>query len=179
MVMQSILANKEAHIEKIKLLFNEIDAQDRGLITYQMFEEKVGDQAVKAYFESMDLNVWDAWSFFKLLDLDSGGAVEIEEFLMGCLRLRGTARAIDIAKLIHEQAWLLKNQGHFWTFVEVQLQELRQQLNQLAPTAPPSLGSPSLPTYQAGHAASAFTRLRVWHQDHRIWQSSGLMAVTG
>ncbi|CAK9071852.1 unnamed protein product [Durusdinium trenchii] len=135
MVMQSILANKEAHIEKIKLLFNEIDAQDRGLITYQMFEEKVGDQAVKAYFESMDLNVWDAWSFFKLLDLDSGGAVEIEEFLMGCLRLRGTARAIDIAKLIHEQAWLLKNQGHFWTFVEVQLQELRQQLNQLAPTA--------------------------------------------
>lgn len=25
-----------------------------------MFEEKVGDQAVKAYFESMDLDVWDA-----------------------------------------------------------------------------------------------------------------------
>ena len=61
-----------------------------------------------------------AWSFFKLLDLDSGGAVEIEEFLMGCLRLRGSARAIDIAKLIHDQAWLLKNQSHFWTFVEAQ-----------------------------------------------------------
>ena len=96
-----------------------------------MFEEKVTDEAVKAYFESMDLDVWDAWSFFKLLDLDSGGAVEIEEFLMGCLRLRGSARAIDIAKLIHDQAWLLKNQSHFWTFVEVQLQELRQQLKQL------------------------------------------------
>ena len=26
----------------------------------RMFEEKVGDQAVKAYFESMDLDVWDA-----------------------------------------------------------------------------------------------------------------------
>ena len=77
------------------------------------------------------MEVWDAWSFFKLLDLDSGGAVEIEEFLMGCLRLRGSARAIDIAKLIHDQAWLLKNQSHFWTFVEVQLQELRQQLKQL------------------------------------------------
>ena len=25
----------------------------------------------------------------RLLDMDSGGAVEIEEFLMGCLRLRG------------------------------------------------------------------------------------------
>ena len=28
--------------------------------------------------------VWDAWTFFKLLDMDSGGAVEVEEFLMGC-----------------------------------------------------------------------------------------------
>eukprot|EP00435_Cladocopium_sp_Y103_P005325 s1799_g1.t1 len=143
MVMQSILANKEAHVEKIKFLFSEIDAEDRGLITYKMFEEKVGDQAVKAYFESMDLDVWDAWSFFKLLDLDAGGAVEIEEFLMGCLRLRGSARAIDIAKLIHDQAWLLKNQSHFWTFVEVQLQELKQQLRHLAPTAekPQDLGA--------------------------------------
>ena len=26
-----------------------------------------------------------------------GGAVEIEEFLLGCLRLRGSARAMDIA----------------------------------------------------------------------------------
>lgn len=25
-----------------------------------MFEEKVGDKEVKAYFESMDLDVWDA-----------------------------------------------------------------------------------------------------------------------
>lgn len=146
MVMQSILANKEAHVEKIKFLFSEIDAEDRGLITYKMFEEKVGDQAVKAYFESMDLDVWDAWSFFKLLDLDAGGAVEIEEFLMGCLRLRGSARAIDIAKLIHDQAWLLKNQSHFWTFVEVQLQELKQQLRHLAPTAVGSpMGSPTSP----------------------------------
>jgi len=178
MVMQSILANKEAHIEKIKFLFSEIDAEERGLITYKMFEEKVGDQAVKAYFESMDLDVWDAWSFFKLLDLDAGcvhrksaghkghhgppyawnfgqpnrvsqsGAVEIEEFLMGCLRLRGSARAIDIAKLIHDQAWLLKNQSHFWTFVEVQLQELKQQLRHLAPTAVGAgspMGSPTSP----------------------------------
>ena len=26
----------------------------------RMFEEKVTDEAVKAYFESMDLDVWDA-----------------------------------------------------------------------------------------------------------------------
>ena len=37
-------------------------------------------------------------------DDDVGGAIEVEEFLMGCLRLRGSARAMDMAKLCHDQA---------------------------------------------------------------------------
>lgn len=32
------------------------------------------------------LDIWDAWSFFKTLDLDQSGEVDIEEFLLGCLR---------------------------------------------------------------------------------------------
>ena len=42
--------------------------------------------------------MWDAWSFFKLLDLDQGGAVSVDEFLMGCLRFRGAARAMDVCR---------------------------------------------------------------------------------
>lgn len=63
------------------------------------------------YFQTLGLDVWDAWSFFKLLDKDSGGAVEVEEFLMGCLRLRGQATAMDVGKIINDQTWLIKNQG--------------------------------------------------------------------
>eukprot|EP00913_Durusdinium_trenchii_P001241 g1143.t1 len=114
-VLQSILANKQAHIEKIRYLFNEIDAEEE----------------VQTYFESIDLDIWDAWSFFKLLDLDSGGAIEVEEFLMGCLRLRGNARAMDMAKLCHDQAWLIRNQSRFWNFVEEELIRTRQRLDQL------------------------------------------------
>ncbi|CAE7301905.1 CACNA1H [Symbiodinium sp. CCMP2592] len=36
MVLQSILANKQAHIEKIRYLFSEIDQEDSGVITFQM-----------------------------------------------------------------------------------------------------------------------------------------------
>ena len=41
-------------------------------------EEKIGCPAVREYFESLGLDIWDAWTFFKLLDLDAGGAVEAE-----------------------------------------------------------------------------------------------------
>eukprot|EP00435_Cladocopium_sp_Y103_P067370 s2528_g29.t4 len=145
----------DAHIEKIRMLFSEIDEDASGVITYQMFEKGIRSQDVKmlgrmmgrrerrlppfalkmetaglapahlrTYFESIDLDVWDAWTFFKLLDMDSGGAVEIEEFLMGCLRLRGNAKAMDIAKLCHDQTWLIREQARFWEFVEDELNHL-------------------------------------------------------
>ena len=64
------------------------------------------------------MEVWDAWSFFKLLDEDAGGAVEIEEFLQGCLRLRGQARATDVVRLVHDQTWLIREHGKLATYVE-------------------------------------------------------------
>ena len=48
----------------------------------------------------------------------TGGAVEVEEFLLGCLRLGGHARAMDIAKLTYDQTWLIKSQGNFFEIVK-------------------------------------------------------------
>ncbi|CAJ1352609.1 unnamed protein product [Effrenium voratum] len=100
-VMHAILADKQKHLAKIRALFNEIGKHQDGYITYAMLEEKVNSPEVRDYFGSLGLDIWDAWSFFKLLDLDEGGSVEIEEFLMGCLRLRGSATAMDVQKIIN------------------------------------------------------------------------------
>jgi len=127
-MVHSVLKNQKAHITKIKQLFSKIGDEHTGTITFARFEEKITSPAVRAYFEVLGLDVWDAWSFFKLLDLEKGGDVKIEEFLMGCLRLRGSARAIDVGKLIHDQTWLIRNQGKFQTFVEVELQKLQEQM---------------------------------------------------
>eukprot|EP00439_Symbiodinium_sp_Y106_P083215 s119_g23.t1 len=114
----ALMPQPEAHVEKIRALFSKLGAEKDGIITYSMFQEGVKSQAVVEYFETLGLDVWDAWSFFKLLDLDSGGAVDIEEFFKGCLRLRGQARGVDVGKLMHDQSWLIKNQGHFQTYME-------------------------------------------------------------
>lgn len=129
-VVQSILADKQAHLQKIRDLFGKLGDQD-GVITYTMFEEKINSPAVREYFESLGLDVWDAWTFFKLLDQDAGGAIEIEEFLMGCLRLRGQARAMELAKIIQDQSWLIKNQGLLGVYVESEIGQLRQDLAQI------------------------------------------------
>ncbi|CAE7880335.1 CACNA1H [Symbiodinium sp. KB8] len=128
-VIQSILENKEAHLAKIRRLFSQFGGEDCTTITFAMFEETIKSPEVREYFESLGLDIWDAWSFFKLLDLDAGGEVEIDEFLMGCLRLRGNARAVDVGKLIHDQTWLIKMFGRFQCHVEDQLSQLTAALS--------------------------------------------------
>ncbi|CAJ1342904.1 unnamed protein product [Effrenium voratum] len=147
-VVQSILENKEAHLTKIKALFSKFGVDDEGdeetaHITFPMFEEKIGTPEVRDYFESLRLDVSDAWTFFKMLDLDGGGAIALDEFLMGCLRLRGQARAIDVGKILHEQSWLIRNQGKFQTHVEVELKTMKAQLEKLLFGFDPTPSSPS------------------------------------
>jgi len=128
-VVQAILEDKEAHVAKIRSLFNQFGGDgDTSVVTYAMFEEKINCPEVREYFESLGLDIWDAWSFFKLLDLDAGGEVEIDEFLMGCLRLRGAARAIDVGKIIHDQTWLIRSQSRFQSHVETQLARLTDMI---------------------------------------------------
>jgi len=126
--IQSMIANKEAHLTKVRALFNQLGTDERSVITFRQFEDKINSDEVREYFETLGLDVWDAWSFFKLLDRDGGGSVEIEEFLKGCLRFRGQARAIDIGQLIHDQEWMIRNQGRFQTYMEVELGKLKKSL---------------------------------------------------
>lgn len=128
MMVQSILDDKEAHLEKIKALFSQMAYNEEGGITFAMFEEKINSAAVKEYFATLGLDVWDAWSFFKLLDADAGGSVEIEEFLMGCLRLRGQATAIDVGKILQDQEFLIKNQDRFFGVLDAELRDLKMEL---------------------------------------------------
>lgn len=131
-IVHAMLANKEAHIEKISSLFSQLGAEKTGVITYAMFEEGMNTPAICEYFETLGLDVWDAWSFFKLLDMDRGGAVEIGEFFKGCLRLRGQARGVDVGRIMHDQNWLIKNTGHFQAYMEVKIKQLTEMMSKLS-----------------------------------------------
>eukprot|EP00931_Biecheleriopsis_adriatica_P096910 TRINITY_DN7063_c0_g1_i1.p1 TRINITY_DN7063_c0_g1~~TRINITY_DN7063_c0_g1_i1.p1 ORF type:complete len:658 (-),score=146.83 TRINITY_DN7063_c0_g1_i1:145-2118(-) len=132
MLMQSIIADKEAHVEKVRSLFKDLDDDDSGFISLAELEENMHKKSVQTYFEALELNVSDAWNFFKLLDTDGGSAIEIEEFLFGCLRLRGEAKALELAKLQIDQQWMSKTMGKFMVYVEVSLKKLERHLKHLA-----------------------------------------------
>jgi hypothetical protein len=84
-------------------LFDDIDFSGTGLISWEQFRKmscKPGKMDM--YFKAVDLDPNEAGGLFKLLDLDESGTINVDEFVMGCLRLRGPAKAIDMATLMFD-----------------------------------------------------------------------------
>merc|ERR1712113_740981 len=93
------LADKKRYMMELKELFRSWDTSGDGDLTLTEFQEHISDERMQAFFRSLEIEANDAWSLFKLLDADGQGAVDSEEFVAGCLRLRGAAKAIHIAEL--------------------------------------------------------------------------------
>lgn len=142
LVMQNVFQEKKEHMKKLGHLFNKIDENGQGTITLTDLEEHIEDPEVKTYFEALELQVEDVWTFFKLLDEDSGAEVDMEEFLMGCMRLRGNAKSLDLAKLMHSHAFSVKQQADFMVFCEQWFQKLDMARGEeLTPTAATRAGT--------------------------------------
>jgi len=133
MTIQSHITNKKMHVARIKRLFKEIDSDESGHITIKEFERHLRDESVQAYFESLELDPSDAWTLFKLLDWDASHAIDIDEFVLGCMRLKGAARSADIARLTYEHKWLITRMTSFIRYTEEQFALLREHLEYVQP----------------------------------------------
>merc|ERR1719215_854331 len=90
----------ETYTQRIRNFFLAADIDKSGTLSWDEFRTYLQDRKVKAYFQSMDLDVSQAHVLFELLDSDGSDQVELQEFLDGCMRLKGNAKSIDLNKLI-------------------------------------------------------------------------------
>merc|ERR1712136_167762 len=93
------LSRKRHCMEELQSIFHEIDHDGSGTITYDEFKSAISKDEVHALFETLGLGISDDLKIFKALDIDGNSHLEIEEFVMGCLSLRGTATAVDMENL--------------------------------------------------------------------------------
>jgi len=104
MQVQASLADKDKFSKQLAKLFETIDEDHSGNITVQELEEMIKDdsEGAAAVFSAMDISVETALQLCVLLDQDGGGTISLDEFVEGCLKLRGNAKATDIHLLMHE-----------------------------------------------------------------------------
>jgi len=102
LMVQAQLAEKERYVSKAQQLFKDIDGEEQGILTYAEFENRLKDESVRTYFSLLELDISDAWTLFKLIDINDAYEVSIEDFVTGCLRLKGSAKSIDIATIMYQ-----------------------------------------------------------------------------
>merc|ERR1719262_202234 len=102
-----------------------MDEDEKGTISFEEFESKLGDERVIAYFNAMKLDASDAVVLFRLLDYDQSDEISIEEFVVGCYKLQGESRSLDMKILQYEVRYL---QESFQTFFEI-VSEINQKLS--------------------------------------------------
>lgn len=71
-------------------------------VTYEKFKAHLNDDWMQRYFKSIDLDVSEAKGLFSLLDIEGTGEVLAEDFLSGCMALRGSARSLDLRIVRYE-----------------------------------------------------------------------------
>jgi len=86
-----------------RVIFRRADQNQSGMITWPDFEQALEHTSgVNAFFQSVDIDTSEAKNLFDLLDESGDGVVSADEFLNGCLRVQGPAKALDLLVLSRE-----------------------------------------------------------------------------
>mmetsp|Transcript_102279 Transcript_102279/g.228487 ORF Transcript_102279/g.228487 Transcript_102279/m.228487 type:complete len:616 (-) Transcript_102279:75-1922(-) len=102
-VLKSAKADKDNFmVNNARELFQTLEDGIQTQMSWDVFESKLSTPQMEEFFKAIDVDPSEAKGLFHLLDLDGSGSVSADEFLNGCLRLSGTAKALDLALVIQE-----------------------------------------------------------------------------
>lgn len=102
MLIQSEQDKNMAFLTDMVELFHEMNDDDSPTVTWDELSTYLTDANVIAYFQSQGLDVTDARFIFELLDVDGSEELTIDEFCVGCHRLRGAAKCLDVCHILKE-----------------------------------------------------------------------------
>jgi len=128
LVIQEEMSRNESVVNQIRALFREIDRDNSGTLTFKELKSNLSDERVKAYFAVLQLDVTEAAGLFELLDRDESGDVSIEEFIMTCMQLKGTARSVDVATMLFQSKRLYSTITKFMATIDKGLKDIEARL---------------------------------------------------
>merc|ERR1712108_131775 len=107
-------------------LFKYLDMDHNGHITLQELDAFMEEGFLQEWLQSIGVDVGEARTLFELLDVDENGKIDLCEFLDGCLRLQGPAKAVDLLLLTSDYRRAFKQQSEHFLGLKAKLTTLKQ-----------------------------------------------------
>merc|ERR1719215_2358439 len=114
------LSKKQEFMDNIKELYSRMDADDSGEVSWPEFKAYMGHPKIVAFAESLDIEVNDLEQFFGVLSTQGQRPVDLESFVVGCIKLRGVAKSMDMIDVLQSQKQVVIEQQRFAAFCEEQ-----------------------------------------------------------
>merc|ERR1712137_86169 len=95
-------------IGKVREYLSDADMDGSGTISKDEFEARLADPHFQAQLNILDLDPYEARGVFRILNISDTDAVGIEEFIYGLIRLKGTAKAVDVVTMLCESRRIAK-----------------------------------------------------------------------
>jgi len=133
-VLAAHVASSQLYVNRFKALFRHIDTDNKGIISADELEQHLDDEEVQAYFLSMDIQPHEAWTLMTILATESSAEIDFEEFIMCCMRFRGSARAVDLATISYQNKCVKKRLRTLQTEIQTCRKEIQDVENAVSLT---------------------------------------------
>lgn len=102
------MSDKQHYTQKLADFFHAADTSEDGFLTQEEFERVMANEHLQAYLSTLELDSVKTRELFDILD-DGSDYISIDEFVRSAVRLKGTARAQDLATMMRDMVFLRKD----------------------------------------------------------------------
>jgi len=100
-IIHDALEKKDEYIEKLKKWYTKIDIDNSGDVSLDELVGHLNDPDVIAFARTLDIEILDVKQFFMMLSCNGSKPVDLESFVIGCIKLKGLAKSMDLLSLMN------------------------------------------------------------------------------
>eukprot|EP00930_Biecheleria_cincta_P015912 TRINITY_DN13115_c0_g1_i1.p1 TRINITY_DN13115_c0_g1~~TRINITY_DN13115_c0_g1_i1.p1 ORF type:complete len:633 (+),score=91.55 TRINITY_DN13115_c0_g1_i1:44-1900(+) len=118
--------NTNQMIDELTRIFGSVEREEEDYITKRELKQLLTDNWVQAYFAGIEIDPREPTIMFTLMDGDRSGKLHLSEFIKGILKMKGSAKSLDLLTLMYDHAHLQIDFSSFSRFVERELGQLKE-----------------------------------------------------
>jgi len=128
-VVDAFVQKRKEQQKEICDLFDSMDLDQTGKITFQEMAKALQKDNIAAYFQHLEVDIQKVEVLFHVLDSNGDGAIQKDEFLAGLRKLHGHANATDVADMILEEQKMNRKLDTMGTIICQRIDSLQERIS--------------------------------------------------
>jgi len=126
-IIMEELRKKSMYVKHFKEVWAQLDDDHSGDVSLEELALHMKDPRLAAFLSNLEIDICDVVQFFDALSHEGHTAVDAETFVDGCLKLKGTARSVDLYGLIQSNRKAMIMQDNLTRRCLQEVQQLRRR----------------------------------------------------